>query len=241
MVPSVQGPVRARDPFLVRDWQVAQEATDKPVKITLPGPMTISDTVADEHYGDPRRFGRDLALALNQEILALAAAGCRVIQIDEPVFARKPDAALEYGIENLERAFHGVPDSVQRVVHACCGYPERLDQDDYLKASPESYHLLANALDQAAFDALSLEDAHRHNDLGLFELFSNKTIVLGVVAVARSRIESVEEVRDRLEAVCAHMDPARLVAAPDCGLGYLSRDQAVAKLRNLARAAHSLE
>ena len=133
-----------------------------------------------------------------------------------------------------------MPATVQRVVHACCGYPERLDQDDYIKASPDSYLSLSAALEGARFDALSLEDAHRHNDLGLFERFATKTIVVGVVAIAKSRIEPVEEIRARLEAVLEHIDPSRLIAAPDCGLGYLSPAQARAKLRNLATAAHSL-
>ncbi|MEM7221493.1 MAG: cobalamin-independent methionine synthase II family protein [Pseudomonadota bacterium] len=239
-VPSVQGPVAAGAPFLPRDWRIAQGATDKPVKITLPGPMTISDTVVDEHYGDPRALGRDLAVTLNQEIKALAEAGCRVVQIDEPVFARRPEAALAYGIENLERAFAGVPGTVQRVVHACCGYPERLDQEDYLKASPESYVTLSDALEAADFHALSLEDAHRHNDLRLFERFPTKTLIVGVVAIASSRIEPAEEIRARLAAILGHIEPQRLIAAPDCGLGYLSPTLAVAKLTNLAAAAHSL-
>lgn len=239
-MPTLTGPVEAGAPFLIHDWQVAQAATDKPVKITVPGPMTIADTVIDKHYQDPQTLGTALADALNTEIRALAAAGCRVIQVDEPVLARKPEAALAYGIENIERCFHGVTNGVTRVVHACCGYPESLDDENYPKASPESYHTLALTLDDAAFDALSIEDAHRHNDLGLFELFTHKTVIMGVVAIARSRVESAAEIRDRLTAALDHIDGERLIAAPDCGLGFLPRDIAVAKLTNLASAAHSL-
>jgi len=239
-LPTAVGPIRASRPFLPADWRAAQAATERPVKITLPGPMTIADSIADAHYGDAGAMGRDLAAALNREILALAEAGCRQIQVDEPVFARQPEAALAYGIEQLERCFHGLSEAVTRSVHVCCGYPNRLDQEDYVKAPQESYHRLAPALDAAAFDVLSLEDAHRHNDAGLLERFERKTIVLGVVAVARSRVESVEEIRDRLTVALGHIDPARLIAGPDCGLGFLSRERALEKLRSLSAAAHSL-
>ena len=126
-LPAIVGPLRAGAPFLPADYRRAQSCTDRPVKITMPGPMTIGDTTADLHYDDPRARGRDLAAALNREVLALADAGCRHIQIDEPLFARRPDAALDYGFEHLERAFHGCPGHVTRTVHMCCGYPDRLD------------------------------------------------------------------------------------------------------------------
>ena len=175
-----------------------------------------------------------------QEVLALARAGCRYIQIDEPVFARRAADALAFGIEHLERAFHGVSKHVVRTMHMCCGYPDRLDNPNYPKAPQASYGELAQALDEAALDAISLEDAHRHNPLELLELFRNTTIILGVVAVANSRIESVDEIRDRLRQALEHISPNRLLAAPDCGLGLLGRDLAMSKLRALCDAAHSL-
>ena len=239
-LPSVVDAVSPRELFLSHDWQVAQAATDKPVKITLPGPMTISDTVADAYYDDPRRLGLDLANALNAEVLALAEAGCKYIQIDEPLFARKPRAALEYGLENLERAFHGCPLSVVRTVHMCCGYPDRLDNPDYPKADPNAYFQLADAVEASSIMAVSIEDAHRHNDLSLLERFSTTSIILGVVAIAKSRVETVDEIRARLAAALEHIDGERLIAAPDCGLGMLGRELALAKLRNLAAAAHML-
>ncbi len=241
ILPTVVGPIRAGPAFLPEDWRAAQAATDRPVKITIPGPMTISDTVVDDHYDDPRAMGRDLGVALNAEIKSLAMAGCRQIQVDEPIFARRPEDALAYGLENLERCFHGLPSTVTRTVHACCGYPSYLDQEDYVKAPQQSYLRLSEALDGAGFDALSLEDAHRQNDLSLLERFARKTVVLGVVAIAKSRIESVEEIRGRLQAALGHIDRDRLIAAPDCGLGHLTRDLAIAKLTNLSRAAHSLD
>ena len=205
----------------------------------MPGPMTIADTTVDLHYGDPRALGRDLAAALNLEVLSLADAGCRHIQIDEPLFARRPDAALEYGFEHLERAFHGCPEHVTRTVHMCCGYPDRLDRPDYPKADPGSYFRLADAVEDAAIDAISIEDAHRPNDLSLLEHFRRTTVVLGVVAIARSRVESTGEIAERLDTALHHIDAHRLVAAPDCGLGLLGRDLARSKLANMCQAAHA--
>ncbi len=236
-LPSVTGPVRAGAPFLGADFKLAQGFTERPVKITMPGPMTIADTTVDLHYQDAAALGADLAGAINAEILRLAEAGCRWIQVDEPVLARKPEAALAYGVDNLDRCFHGLPEGVQRVMHMCCGYPDRLDRDDYPKADPDAYPRLAAALDGSCIDAVSIEDAHRHNDLTLLEGFANTTVILGVVAVAKSRVEPVEEIRARLAAALDHIDAERLIAAPDCGLGLLGRELALEKLNNLCRAA----
>ena len=212
----------------------------RPVKITVPGPLTIADTLVDEHYGEPAALGAALAEALNFEILALAEAGCRHIQIDEPVFARYPRAALGFGVDHLERCFHGLPAAVTRSVHICCGYPERLDQEDYLKAAPETYFDFSAALDDAAIDAISIEDAHRPNDLALLERFSKTTVILGVVAIAVSRVEAVEAIAGRLRQALEHIDAARLWAAPDCGLAMLPRECARQKLINLCAAAKAV-
>jgi 5-methyltetrahydropteroyltriglutamate--homocysteine methyltransferase len=166
-VPTITGPVRAGAPFLPYDWRVAQAAVDRPVKMTVPGPLTIIASTADEFYGDERRLAEALADALNAEIRALDTAGCRFIQIDEPVFAREPAKARAYGIEMLARCFHGISSDVTRAVHICCGYPSALDLDDYPKADPASYAALAGALDAAPLDWVSIEDSHRHNDLHL--------------------------------------------------------------------------
>ena len=241
LLPTIRGPVQAlRQPFLVRDWQVAQSVTRHPVKITVPGPMTIGDSVADDFYRDPRIRGAALADALNVEIRRLAEAGCPVIQVDEPVFARRVDDALAFGLEHLERCFHKVPPGTERVVHICCGYPDRLDAEDYPKAPKEAYFELAGGLDEVAVDAVSIEDAHRQNDLALLERFSRTKVILGVIAIARSRIEEVEEVRERLHAALDHIDAPRLLAGPDCGLGLLGRTLAREKLKVLSEAAHSL-
>ena len=241
LLPTIVGPIEAGPPFLVRDWQVAQSATKKPVKITVPGPLTIGDSVADAYYQDDARArGAALADALNIEIRRLADAGCPAVQVDEPMFARKVEDALAFGAEHLERCFHKVPPRTERVVHVCCGYPDALDAEDYPKAPNAAYFELAEVLDAVAIDAVSIEDAHRPNDLALLERFARKKVILGVIAIGSSRIEEVEEVRDRLRAALRHIDAHRLLAAPDCGLGLLGRDLARAKLEVLAAAAHSL-
>lgn len=239
-LPTIVGPVSASAPFLTFDYHRARSCTDREVKLTMPGPMTISDTTVDLYYDDPHALGRDLANALNREVRALAEAGCCHIQIDEPLFARRPDEALSYGIEQIERAFHNCPQHVTRTLHMCCGYPDRLDCDDYPKADPGSYFRLASALDEAEIDAVSIEDAHRPNDLVLLERFSRTTVILGVVAIAKSRVETPAEIGERLGDALAHIDPGRLVAAPDCGLGLLDRDLARRKLTNLCRAARAV-
>ena len=131
--------------------------------------MTVTDSLANAFYPDPRTQGLALAEVLNAEVRGLAAAGYRYIQVDEPVFARKPQQALDYGIENLERVFHGVPEDLQCIAHMCCGYPSALDTPDYPKADPQAYFRIAGAMDEAAIDAVSIEDAHRPNDLSLLE------------------------------------------------------------------------
>ncbi len=240
--PTIVDRVRPTGRFLPYDFQIAQSYSSQPVKITVPGPMTISDTVVDEHYGDPRLLNRSLADVLNVEIRALADAGCRHIQVDEPVFARKTKEALAFGIDDLERCFAGVPAHVQRVVHLCCGYPRHLDEpdEDVYKADPAAYFELAGALDQAEVDAVSIEDAHRPSDLRLLELFERSTVIFGLGAIARTRVESVEEIRTRLEEALLHIDSDRIIAGPDCGLGMLDLETTTSKLVNLTAAARSV-
>ena len=239
-VPTFTGKVAAREPFLVRDWQIAQAATEKPVKITVPGPFTIADSTANVVNPDRRSWCAALADALNVEIRRLADAGCRHIQVDEPLFARLPDQALDFGIETFERCFRGVPAGVTRTMHMCCGYPDKLDETDYVKADPEVYRRLAGALEASIVDAVSIEDAHRHNDLSLLDTFSRTTVILGVVEIASSRVETVDEIVARLRAALDHIDADRLVAAPDCGLIMLGSELARAKLARLVDAARAV-
>ena len=237
-LPAIRGEVASAQPgYSVHDWKAAQDQCDRPVKATLPGPLTIMDTTADCHYNDRPALNRKLAETVNREVLALAEAGCRYIQVDEPLFARQVDDALSFGMEGLERCFHGAPASVTRVVHMCCGYPEHLDDEVYKKADPDSYFQLAKAVDAAAFDQVSIEDAHCRNDLTLLENYPSKTVILGAVSVARSRVEPVDEIAGRITEALAHIDRDRLVIAPDCGLGLLTPDLAERKLRKMCEAA----
>jgi len=240
-VPVVRGPVQAKFPFLPDDWRTVRDATDKPVKMTAPGPLTIIDSTCDEYYGDEKKLARALADAINVELRRLAEAGCRHIQVDEPVFARRPDAALDWGVECLERCFHGLPGDVTRVVHMCCGYPSGLNLTDYPKADRQAYFDLAGPLDAAQIDAVSIEDAHRHNDLALLEKFTQTTVILGCVDIANTRIETVAEIAERLTEARRHIDSSRLMAAPDCGLAMLDRATVTAKMAALAEAAHDLD
>ena len=240
-LPTICGEIKPDgEHFLDADYRFAQSTTTKPVKITIPGPLTIMDTTANQYYESEKQLAFDLATALNFEVRALAEAGCRYIQIDEPLFARQVDKSLEFGIESLERCFHNIPDSVTRVMHMCCGYPAHLDDDNYLKADPDSYFQLADALDRSPVDQISIEDAHCLNDLNLLEKYSRSSIILGSVAIASSRLESVEEIRHRIQQALNHIDKDRLLAAPDCGLMMLDRSLAMQKLKNLCDAAHSI-
>ena len=237
-LPAIRSTVsHDRAPYGRHDFSASQAVSLKPVKFTLPGPPTIMDTTADCYYGDRPRLAADLAATVNREVRALVDAGCRHIQLDEPLFAREVDDALAFGLEGIERSFHGVPPELPRAVHICCGYPAHLDDDDYRKADPSSYHRLTGEMDRLAFDQISIEDAHCCNDLGLLKSFAVKTVIFGSVAVARSRIETVEEVVGRLLAALGHIDRERLVVAPDCGLGMLTRELAVEKLTVMCAAA----
>ncbi len=242
VLPTITARIGIGESLLPRDYLIAQAATDRPVKITIPGPMTIIDSTVDRHYHDDPTLGADIAAAINHHVLALADAGCTNIQIDEPVMARKPEEALNYGIDHLELCFAGLPTGVSRVVHACCGYPNELDEVDYPKADRDSYLRLAAAIDAAAIDAISIEDAHAPNDLAaLLPRFTATTVILGVVGIATSRVEPVDAIRARLLEARQYVPVDRLVAAPDCGLGYLSRELALTKLGNLAEAAKGID
>jgi len=236
-LPTIKGPIKYTEAFLPHDYKVAQSFTERPVKMTMPGPMTIYDTVADEHYHGPSQAGVEIADALNTEILELVEAGCRYIQIDEPVFARKPEEALNYGFDHIERCFFNCPDDVVRTLHICCGYPDRLDNPNYPKAPRESYFNLADAIEKSSINAVSIEDAHQPNDLSLLDHFKTTHIILGVVGIAKRRVETVDEIESRLKSALDHIDAKRLIAAPDCGLGMLGRELALQKLTNLTAAA----
>ena len=224
-LPTVTDTVKAKEPFLVKEWQLAQKMSSKPVKITIPGPMTITDTISNEFYDSPKKMGEDLAEAIKVEINRLADAGCKYIQIDEPLFARKPKEAIEYGIKNLEKCFEEIINKkIEKITHICCGYPDKLDAVDYPKAPLNSYHEIAEILDNSIVDSISIEDAHRYNDLNLLNKYKNKKIIFGVLKIASSKIDSEEDIYNRVKEALSHIDKERLILAPDCGLGHLPRE-----------------
>ena len=132
------------------------------------------------------------------------------------------------------------PSNVTRAVHMCCGYPDVLDNEHYHKADPDVYLRLAEQIEDSSIQAISFEDAHRYNDLTLLERFHNTSVIFGAIAIARTRIEPVEEIVARLEAALEHIDAERLIVAPDCGLGMLGRERALAKLANMVAAARAV-
>ncbi len=237
-LPTITNKISAADPFLVDEWKNNQSLSNKPVKVTIPGPMTITDTIANTYYKSDEEMGYDLAIAINTEIKRLVDAGCKYIQVDEPLFARKPDNALAFGIKNLEKCFDGVNQSdVEKITHICCGYPDKIDAVDYPKAPLDSYKKIAKALDSSKIDSVSIEDAHRYNDLSLLKNYKNTKIIFGVIKIASSKIETVEEIESRINETLKFISKEQLIAAPDCGLGHLSRDLAIKKLKVMSLAA----
>lgn len=234
------------------EWRVAQRIADKVagemlggkklwVKYTLPGPMTIVKHVPNEFYEKDEDLARDLAYIVRDRVKELVDAGCRYVQIDEPPFARQPERALAWGIDLLDICFAGVPEGVQREVHICCGYPEYLDDHDYEKAPLDSYLQLAPKLETSkAIDAVSLEDAHRHNDLSkLLPIFKTTKVILGLVKIANSAIEEQNAIETRIQEALKYIHPSLLIIAPDCGLGFLQEHMIRPKLTAMCGAARS--
>ena len=236
-LPTIVAKVEAQDSFLVHDWEVSQKLSPKPVKITMPGPMTITDTIANTYYKSDDKMGFDLAEVINVEIKRLQKAGCKYIQVDEPLFARKPQQAIDFGINNLAKCFDGLENTnSEKITHICCGYPDKLDAVNYPKAPLNSYHQIASLLDQSIIDTVSLEDAHRYNDLSLLESFSKTKIIFGLIKIANSKKETIQEIQSRVNDALKHIDSDRMIAAPDCGLGHLPRDLAKTKLHTMVEA-----
>ena len=237
LLPTIVSKVEAKGSFLVHDWQVSQKTSSKPVKITMPGPMTITDTIANTYYKSDDKMGFDLAEVINIEIKRLQEAGCKYIQVDEPLFARKPQEAIDYGIENLAKCFDGLENTkIEKITHICCGYPDKIDAVDYPKAPLNSYKKIAKELDRSIIDTVSIEDAHRYNNLEFLEDFANTKIIFGLIKIASSQTEVVDEIINRINEALKHTTKDQLIGAPDCGLGHLPRGLAKTKLKKLVEA-----
>jgi 5-methyltetrahydropteroyltriglutamate--homocysteine methyltransferase len=226
--PRVVGPLRRRGPVEVRDVEFLRANTEREVKITLPGPFTMTQQAQDDFYGDERALALDLAAAVNEEAHALFAAGADVVQLDEPYLQARPDRARAYGVEVVNRALAGLEGTT--ALHMCFGYGQ------FVKDKPAGYSFLEE-LNATPVDQLSLEAAQPSLDASILAVVLGKSIVLGVVDSAGSTVESPELVAERIRRALAFVPPERLLPAPDCGMKYLSREVAFAKLQALVRGA----
>jgi len=230
VVPRVVGPIRHDHPVLLHDLRVLRQRHDGVVKITLPGPFTLSQLSADEHYGSPRALASAFADAVRKEIGLLHAAGADVVQIDEPYLEARPEAAVEYGIEAVDRALDGVTGVT--ALHLCFGYGP-IDRDF---CKPDRYRFLGE-LAATSVDIVSVETAQPRIDLAVLRELAPKTLMVGVLDLGTTEIESVRTVLERIEAALHHVEPDRMIVAPDCGLKYLPRSVAAGKLSAMVVAA----
>jgi 5-methyltetrahydropteroyltriglutamate--homocysteine methyltransferase len=227
-VPRVVGPISRLHPVQVRDLEFLRAHTDRPVKITVPGPFTMSQQAQIEHYADPAEAAMAYAAAVNEEIRDLFAAGADVVQIDEPYMQARPDAAREYGVAALQRALQDV--TGRTAVHICFGYAAIIHE------RPSGYSFLPELAD-VPVQQVSIETAQSGLDLGVLRDLSDKTVILGVVDLSTPEVEIAETVADRVRRAFAYLPPEQVVIAPDCGMKYLSRDSADGKMRAMAGAA----
>ncbi len=232
-VPRVVGAIRRRHPIQVRDMQFLRSNTDRPAKMTLPGPFTMARQAKDEFYGDEEELAMAFAGAVNEELLALEKAGADVLQLDEPWVRDDPDAARRFAVKAINRALRGI--TVPTVLHLCFGYAAVVPGS----TKPTRYSFLVELADSTA-EQISIEAAQPRLDLGVLRDLSPKTIVLGVLNLADAEIESVESVADRIRQALRYVSPNHLVPAPDCGMKYLARDVAFGKLKALAQAAKTV-
>ena len=237
MCPTVIGPLRLRSRVHAREARLARAHTKKKLKFTLPGPMTIVDTVADAHYGDRVKMAMAFAALLNEEARGLAADGVDVIQFDEPAFNVYMEAAAGWGIEALHRAIDGV--SCKSAVHICYGYgiPANVQWKATLGSEWRQYEEFFPALAKSRIDQVSLECIHSHVPMRVLDLLKNKDILIGVVDVASDTIETPEEIAQVLTAATDYVPAQNLIACTNCGMAPMRRDIAAAKLKALVEGA----
>jgi 5-methyltetrahydropteroyltriglutamate--homocysteine methyltransferase len=236
-VPTVTGALRRKRPVHRTEAALARAHTGHRLKFTLPGPMTIVDTVADAHYGDRIKMAMRFAELLNEEARELEAAGVDVIQFDEPAFNVYMDAVKEWGIAALHRATEGL--RCKTAVHICYGYgiKANIDWKASLGGEWRQYEEIFPALAQSRIDQVSLECIHSHVPIELLKLLGGKEVLLGAIDVASDRIETPEEVASVLRRALDFVAPERLVACTNCGMAPLDRHVANAKLQALGAGA----
>jgi 5-methyltetrahydropteroyltriglutamate--homocysteine methyltransferase len=230
-VPRVVGKIRRRSPVEVRDMSFLRAATDRPAKVTLPGPFTMAQQAINEFYDDADEMVMDYAAAVNAEAKDLVKAGADIIQLDEPWLRQDPDAARRIAVKAINRALQGI--TVPTIVHLCFGYAALVSGD----SKPVGYSFLPELADSTA-DQISIEAAQPKGlDLGVLSDLAPKKILLGVLDLGDPRVETPKKVAERIRRGLKHLPAERLIPAPDCGMKYLSREVAFGKLKAMADGA----
>jgi 5-methyltetrahydropteroyltriglutamate--homocysteine methyltransferase len=224
-VPRISGPIRRRGPVMVRDVEFLRRNTDRPIKITVPGPFTMTQQAQNDYYPDAAAVAMAFAAAVNDELRDLKRAGADIVQIDEPYLQARPGEAEKYALPAIERALDGVEGIT--ALHTCFGYAH------VVHARLGGYPFLAE-LDDAPVSQVVIESMQQHVDLAMLERLPHKSVVLGVIDLDdAAAVETPDVVAAQIRAALEHIAPERLMLAPDCGMKYLSRETAFAKLRAL--------
>ena len=229
-VPRVVGKLRRPAPIGLRDLQFLRANTSLPAKITLPGPFTMAQQAKNEFYKDEEEMAMDFAAAVNAELRDLQQAGADIIQLDEPWLRNDPAAAKRYAVKAINRALEGI--TVPTVVHLCFGYAAVVPGN----TKPTGYSFLAGLADSVA-QQISIEAAQPKLDLGVLGDLAGKKIMLGVLDLGDSRIETAEQIAARIRAGLKYVKAENLIPAPDCGMKYMPKETAFGKLRALAKGA----
>ena len=227
-VPRVVGEIRRTRPVEVRDVEFLRSLTRRRIKITVPGPFTMTQQAQDDFYGDERALALAYAAAVNEELRDLKAAGADVVQIDEPYLQARPDAARAYAVEAIDRALDGIGGDT--VLHTCFGYAHVVHD------KPNGYPFLGE-LDACRATHLSLEAAQPNVDAAVLRDVPSKTILFGVLDLGTEDVETPEVIAERIEGASAIVGPERLVVSPDCGMKYLPRERAFRKLEAMVAGA----
>jgi 5-methyltetrahydropteroyltriglutamate--homocysteine methyltransferase len=236
-VPTVTGPVRRSRPVHRDEVRFMRAHTEHRLKVTLPGPMTICDTIADVHYGRRADMALAFAALLNEEALELEAAGADVVQFDEPAFNVFMADVAEWGVTALERAAEGL--ACRTAVHICYGYgiEANIRWKETLGGEWRQYEAIFPALNASRIDQVSLECANSHVPLELLALLPDKELLVGAIDVATQQVETPEQVAAVIRAALQHVDAARLLPCTNCGMAPLPRAVAAGKLRALGAGA----
>lgn len=237
MVPSVTGPIALRRRAHATEARIARAHTRRRVKFTLPGPMTIVDTIADQHYGNKPALAMAFAAALNEEARGLVADGVDVIQFDEPAFNVYMEEVATWGVAALERAAQGL--ACKTAVHICYGYgiKANIDWKSGLGAEWRQYEATFPVLARSSIDQVSLECHNSHVPLKLLRLLQDKDVLLGVIDVATDEVETPDDIATVIEDAAEHVPPERLFPCTNCGMAPMRREIAEAKLYALAQGA----